>query len=413
MLASYLLSRTLVPTLAKYWLKKHEEQAHSERQGFLKRLQLRFETGFENVRERYHALLELALDSQPAFRGHFLARDGRLRDPGLSVGPYLPGLGQDFFPTVDSGQIKLHLRARTGLRIEETAALCDSVEALIRQMIPAAEIESIVDNIGLPYSGINLAYSTSAPVGPSDADIFVALKPKHHPTADYQRDLRRVLGRNYPSTTFAFLPADIVSQTLNFGLPAPIDVQIVGMNEAANRLYAASLLQKLRQIPGAVDLRIQQASDYPQFNVDVDRTKAQLVGLTQHDVAANMLVSLSGSFQTPPSFWIDPQSGTQYSVVAQTPQYDLETLNELAMTPVTNGAGGTAQLLANLATFHRSVAPAVVSHYNAHPGDRYLRLGAGHRPRLHFRADRTRSLTTPRRICPRARTSWCAARCRP
>jgi multidrug efflux pump subunit AcrB len=283
------------------------------------------------------------------------------------LGTYLPGLGQDFFPTVDSGQIKLHLRARTGLRIEETAALCDSVETLIRQMIPASEVESIVDNIGLPYSGINLTYSTSAPVGPSDADIYVALKPKHHPTADYQRDLRRVLGRNYPSTSFAFLPADIVSQTLNFGLPAPIDVQVVGMNEEANRLYADSLLQKMRQIPGAVDLRIQQAADYPALNVNVDRTKAQLAGLTQHDVASNMLVSLSGSFQTQPSFWIDPVSGTQYSVVAQTPQYDLETRNSLAMTPVTNGLGGTSQVLANLATFQRGVSPAVVSHYDSTP----------------------------------------------
>jgi multidrug efflux pump subunit AcrB len=219
----------------------------------------------------------------------------------------------------------------------------------------------------LPYSGINLAYSTSAPVGPSDADIFIALKEKHHPSADYQRRLRGMLGRSFPATTFAFLPADIVSQTLNFGLPSPIDVQIVGPNVGANRLYADNLLQQLRGIPGAVDLRIQQSADYPQMNVDVDRTKAELVGLTQHDVAANMLVSLSGSFQTQPSFWIDPASGTQYSVVAQTPQYNLETQNALAMTPLTNGAGGAAQVLANVASFHRGVGPAVVSHYDSTP----------------------------------------------
>jgi multidrug efflux pump subunit AcrB len=283
------------------------------------------------------------------------------------LGRYLPGLGQDFFPTVDSGQIKLHVRARTGLRIEETAALCDGVEAAIRKTIPAAEIASVVDNIGLPYSGINLAYSTSAPIGPGDADIFVALTASYHPTADYVRSLRATLPDSFPGTSFAFLPADIVSQTLNFGLPSPIDIQIVGAKVEANRAYASALLEQLRTIPGAVDLRIQQAYDYPQVNVDVDRTKAQLVGLTQHDVAANMLVSLSGSSQTSPSFWVDPATGTQYSVVTQTPQYWLESPNALAMTPLTNTGGGSAQVLANVATFHRGVGPAVVSHYDSAP----------------------------------------------
>ncbi|HEY4970362.1 MAG TPA: efflux RND transporter permease subunit, partial [Steroidobacteraceae bacterium] len=244
---------------------------------------------------------------------------------------------------------------------------CDQVEAAIRRAIPATELSSIVDNVGLPYSGINLTYSTSAPIGPSDADIFIALKEKHHPSADYQRRLRPLLARDFPSIMFAFLPADIVSQTLNFGLPSPLDVQVVGPNFRANRDYAAKLLQKMRAIPGAVDLRIQQADDYPELNVDVDRTKAQLVGLTQHDVASNMLVSLSGSFQTQPSFWIDPKSGTQYQVVAQTPQYQLSTPNALAMTPITNGAGGAAQVLANVAGFHRSFGQAVVSHYDSQP----------------------------------------------
>jgi multidrug efflux pump subunit AcrB len=365
MLTSYLLSRTLVPTLSKYWLKKHDEHGAESSPGVLKRFQMRFEKGFERVRDRYHALLETALANGPRFATIFLVAMAASAILAFPFGRYLPGLGQDFFPTVDSGQIKLHLRARTGLRIEETAALCDQVEALIRREIPGNELSSIVDNIGLPYSGINLAYSTSAPVGPSDADIFIALKEKHHPSVDYQRRLRRLLTRDFPSTTFAFLPADIVSQTLNFGLPSPLDVQIVGPNFTANRAYAANLLQRLRAIPGAVDLRIQQAADYPQLNVDVDRTKAQLVGLTQHDIASNMLVSLSGSFQTQPSFWIDPASGTQYSVVSQTPQYQLESPNALAMTPLTNGAGGAAQVLANVASFHRSVAQAVVSHYDS------------------------------------------------
>ena len=367
MLASYVLSRTLVPTLSKYWLQKHGENEGAARPGLLKRFQQRFEKGFENVRERYHALLEVALKNDKRFAAIFLGAMVASAILAFPFGTYLPGLGQDFFPTVDSGQIKLHLRARTGLRIEETAALCDAVEAKIRQTIPAAELSSIVDNIGLPYSGINTAYSTSAPIGPSDADIFIALKEKHHPSADYQRQLRRSLGQSFPSTMFAFLPADIVSQTLNFGLPSPIDVQIVGMNVAANHLYADDLLQRLRKIPGAVDLRIQQAADYPRLNVDVDRTKAQLLGLTQQNVAANMLISLAGSVQTQPSFWIDPVGGTQYSVVSQTPQYNLETQNQLAMTPLTNGAGGPAQVLANVATFHRGVAPAVVSHYDSLP----------------------------------------------
>jgi multidrug efflux pump subunit AcrB len=367
MLASYVLSRTLVPTLSKYWLQKHGENEGAARPGLLKRFQLRFEKGFENVRERYHALLETALKNDKRFAAIFLGAMVASAILAFPFGTYLPGLGQDFFPTVDSGQIKLHLRARTGLRIEETAALCDQVEALIRQTIPASELSSIVDNIGLPYSGINTAYSTSAPIGPSDADIFIALKEKHHPSADYQRRLRRSLGESFPSTTFAFLPADIVSQTLNFGLPSPIDVQIVGMNVAANHLYADDLLQRLRKIPGAVDLRIQQAADYPRLNVDVDRTKAQLLGLTQLNVASNMLISLAGSVQTQPSFWIDPVGGTQYSVVSQTPQYNLETQNQLAMTPLTNGAGGPEQVLANVATFHRGVAPAVVSHYDSLP----------------------------------------------
>jgi multidrug efflux pump subunit AcrB len=365
MLASYVLSRTLVPTLAKYWLQKHNPHAAAPT-SFFGRLQRGFEAWFTRVRETYSHLLDRALTARGRFAWPFLGAMAATALLAFPLAPFLPGLGQDFFPEVDGGQIKLHLRAATGIRIDETAALCDSVEASIRQVIPAREIATIVDNIGVPYSGINLAYSTSAPVGPGDADIFINLTRDHHPTAGYVRQLRRILPQVYPSTMFAFLSADIVSQILNFGLPAPLDVQISGFNVDANRPYAENLLARMRTIPGLVDLRIQQAFDYPQIRVDVDRSKAALLGLTERDVASDMLVSLSGSFQTSPSFWIDPQSGTQYNVAAQTPQFRLATLEDLAGTSIT-GPGGNSQLLANLANFHRATAPAVVSHYNAVP----------------------------------------------
>jgi multidrug efflux pump subunit AcrB len=366
MLASYVLSRTLVPTLAKFWLKPHDAAAKHKPRNFLVRFQEGFERGFEAMRARYRAVLRLALRSGPRFAALFLGAMAATAVLAFPLGP-LPGLGQDFFPSVDGGQIKLHVRARTGTRIEETAALCDAIEATIRGVIPAGQLSSIVDNLGLPYSGINLAYSTSAPVGPGDADIFVNLSAGHEPTADFVRILRTKLNADYPSTTFSFLPADMISQILNFGLPSPIDVQIVGFNVPANRAFANDLLQKLHGVAGAVDLHIHQSGDYPQFNVDVDRTKAQLVGLTEQAVAGNMLVSLSGSFQTAPSFWVDPKSGTQYQVATQTPQYRLETLNDLGNTPLSGGVGGSSQILSNLASIHRSSAPAVVSHYNATP----------------------------------------------
>jgi multidrug efflux pump subunit AcrB len=365
MLASYLLSRTLVPTLAKFWLKAHDPVGHKQPRHVLARIQVGFEHTFERLRGRYKALLQSALASGPRFAAVFLACMAATALLAFPLGP-LPGLGQDFFPSVDGGQIKLHMRARTGTRIEETAALCDAVEATIRGVIPASEIVNVVDNIGLPYSGINLAYSTSAPVGPGDADIYVNLSEHHRPTAAYVRTLRSKLAETYPSATFAFLPADMIGQILNFGLPSPVDVQVVGFNAAGNRDFANQLLQKLRGVPGAVDLHIHQAADYPQFNVDVDRSKAQLVGLTEQAVASNLLVSLSGSFQTAPSFWIDPKSGTQYQVAAQTPQFRLESLNDLGNTPL-NGPRGSGQILSSVANVHRSVGPAVVSHYNATP----------------------------------------------
>jgi multidrug efflux pump subunit AcrB len=268
---------------------------------------------------------------------------------------------------VDGGQIRLHLRARTGLRIDQTAALCDEVEDTIRTVIPAKELDTIVDNIGVPYSGINLTYSTSAPIGPSDADIYISLGRDHRPTDDYVRTLRAKLPLQYPSTLFTFPPADIVSQILNFGLPAPLDIQVAGFDVEGNRQYANRLLERMRSVPGAVDLRVHQVFDYPKIEVNVDRVKAALLGVTEHDVASNLLVSLSGSFQTTPSFWIDPKTGTQYSVAAQTPQYKLASLYDLETTPLSASAGGAPQLLANLATFRRGVVPGVVSHYDATP----------------------------------------------
>ena len=314
----------------------------------------------------------MAIDGGKMFAGLFLLAMAATALIAFPMGP-LPGLGQDFFPSVDAGQLKLHYRASTGTRIEQTAILCDHIEKLIREVVPAEQIESIVDNLGLPYSGINLAYTTSAPVGPGDADIFINFAKKHSSLVDYQRTLRQKLTANFPEGEFAFLPADIVSQILNFGLPAPLDVQVSGPETEKNRDYALSLLAKMKSIPGAVDLHLQQPNDYPQINVDVDRSKARLLGLTQQNVASNMLVSLSGSFQTTPSFWIDPKTGTQYNVVSQTPQYRLASLNDLGNTPLSQTAGstpsasGTSQILSSIAKFRRSVGPSVVSHYNAQP----------------------------------------------
>jgi multidrug efflux pump subunit AcrB len=369
MLASYLLSRTLVPTLANFWLKKHEQSGHRAR-GFLGNFQAGFEHRFARVRQGYKALLGRALDAGIPFAAIFITVMALTALLAFPAGP-LPGLGQDFFPTVDSGQMKLHLRAPIGTRIEETAVLCDQVETTIRDVIAPGELVNIVDNLGLPYSGINLAYSTSAPVGPGDADIFVNLKQRHHPVSAYTRELRSRLVSGYPGVQFQFLPADIVSQILNFGLPAPVDIQVAGQDVKGNREFISRLYQKVASVPGAVDMHIQQPYNYPQIDVEVDRSKAQLLGLTEQNVASNLLVSLSGSFQTAPSFWIDPQTGTQYAVVSQTPQYRLQTLNDLGNTPLSRtlgsvpASGGTSQILSSVATMRRDVAPAVVSHYNA------------------------------------------------
>lgn len=362
MLASYLLSRTLVPTLAKYWLHVHAvRQAQQASGNVLQRFQHGFEQRFERLRGRYRQSLETVVAHRGGFVLLFFA--GCLG----SIALLAPWLGRDFFPNVDTGQMDLHLRAPIGTRIERTAALCDHVEALVRQVIPRRDLADITDNIGVPYSGINLTYSSTGVIGPGDADILISLKPGHRPTADYMRRLRQRLPSAFPGTDFAFLPADIVSKILNFGMPAPLDVQISGYDQPGNLAYANALLTQFRHVPGAVDLRIQQAFNYPELKVHVDRSKAALLGLTQSDIATNLLVSLSGSFQTSPTFWVDPRTGVQYSIATQTPQYRLTSLQALLNTPLTTGKGGAAHLLGDIATVRRGFGPAVVTHYNAKP----------------------------------------------
>jgi CzcA family heavy metal efflux pump len=363
MLASYLLSRTVVPTMSKYLLRGHEhdraERARTSRNPFT-RFQNGFERMFERTRKTYGSLLATCLEH----RAVFLV--GIVVFWGVSLGLLYPWLGQDFFPTVDSGQFKLHLRAHTGTRIEDTARLCDQVEAVIKQEIPAAELGPIIDNVGLPYSGINLSYSNSAPVGTGDADILVSLSEKHKPTAEYMRAVRDKLNESFPGTEFYYLPTDMVSQILNFGLPAPIDIQIAGLQVAKDRAIAEQLMQEISKVPGTTDLRIQQPFDLPTFRVDVDRTRAQEVGYNQSDVARTLLTSLSGSFQTSPTFYLNPQSHVSYNIAVQTPQYEIKNLQELQNVPIAT-ASSQPQILGNLASFTRGTEPGTVSHYDAQP----------------------------------------------
>jgi multidrug efflux pump subunit AcrB len=365
MLASYLLSRTLVPTMAKYLLRGHEQESGhlpASSGNPLVRLQIRFEESFERLRERYQSILERCLHHRRAFLLGVLAFSA------ASLAALIPFLGQDFFPTVDSGQFKLHLRAPTGTRIEETARLCDLVEQSIRQQVPPAEVSSIIDNIGIPYSGINLSYSNSGLIGPADADILVSLSPEHGPTDKYVHDLRLRLADQFPGVTFSFLPADIVSQILNFGLPAPIDIQVAGNDLEGDRRYADNVLQMLRGVPGTADLRIQQPFDQPELYIDVDRTKANEIGFTQHDVAQNLLVSLSGSFQTSPTFWLDPKNHVSYSIATQTPQYRVQSLQDLENIPVTGpNPNAPPEIMGSLASVTRRVHMPVVSHYDIRP----------------------------------------------
>jgi multidrug efflux pump subunit AcrB len=364
MLASYLLSRTLVPTMAKYLLVAQIEESHGEapksRNPFV-RIQQKFEQGFEKLRDGYHRLLETCVCHDRIFVTCFFGAC-------LLSFILLPMVGQDFFPTVDSGEFKLHLRAPTGTRIEETAAICERVDDDMRELIPKEELATIIDNIGVPYSGFNLSYSNSAPIGPGDADILVELSKKHRPTEEYVHDLRTRLGRDFPGVTFYFLPADMVSQILNFGLPAPIDIQIVGRNLVGDRDFADKLMNQLKFVPGTTDLRIQQPFDQPKLHFDIDRTKAEQIGFTQRDVANNLLISLSGSFQTAPSFWLDPKTGVTYNIAAQMPQYRIDTLQDLENIPVTGtNPNAPPSILASLASVSRGAEMGVVSHYNVQP----------------------------------------------
>jgi multidrug efflux pump subunit AcrB len=346
MLASFFLSRTLVPTMAKYMLREHDDaEIHRKRasRNPFTRFQHGFEVGFERFRHAYLRLLTFCVDRSGVFLLLFLA---------FAVGSLglAPWLGQDFFPSVDSGQFMIHVRAHTGTRIEETAALCDHVEQTIRQQIPSNELVTILDNIGLPNSSLNLSYSVSAPVGPSDADIQVQLSPKHHPTEAYVERLRAVLARDYPGVTFYEVPVDIVTQILDFGVAAPIDIQIIGPDLYANRALAERMLNEVRYVPGATDMRIQQPFNYPNFTVNVDRTRAENTGLTQQNVAQSLLVALSGSFQTSPTFYLDPRNGVSYNIAIQSPQYRMDNLAELEGLPVTSSATIAASTQASTST---------------------------------------------------------------
>ncbi len=363
MLASYFLSRTIVPTMAKYLLRGEKNEAgNAPNRNPLVRLQKRFEAAFEGFRHGYRGLLQSFLHHRGIFLTVFFA--GCV----ASLAILIPWLGRDFFPSVDSGTFKLHVRAPTGMRIEQTANLCDLVERSIRRQIPAAEVQSVLDNIGLPYSGINLSYSNSAPVGTSDADILVNLSANHHPTDEYVHQLRQTLPKEFPSVTFAFLPADMVGQILNFGLPAPIDVQIIGNDFEGNRNYADALFEKVKYVPGTADLRIQQPFDEPYLRYSVDRTKAQQLGFSAQNIAQNLLVSLSGSFQTSPTFWVDPKNHVSYYIAAQSPQYREDTLQDLANLPITGtDPNAPPSLMASLVSMRRGTGMAVVSHYNVAP----------------------------------------------
>ena len=363
---SYLLSRTLVNTLARYLLASQAAQHHLEEHlagsphshNPLVRFQRGFEHRFENFRGGYRRVLELALARRRVFLVGFMCA------VVVSFG-LVPFLGQNFFPTVTSDQIKLHVRAQTGTRIEETAALCDKIEDSIRNLLPGGVV-SIVDNIGLPISGINMAYANSGSIGAADADILISLKPEEaEKSGQAIEKLRKKLPQLYPGTTFAFLPADMVSQILNFGLPAPIDVQIIGHNIDADRAYADKIFARIANVSGVADPRIQQAFNAPTLYVDVNRSLADTTGLTEKDIAMSVQDTLAGSVQSAPTFWLNPRNGVSYPIVVQTPQYWQDSLGDLANVPVT--ATNASQLLGGVATIRRGFSSAVVSHYNVQP----------------------------------------------
>jgi CzcA family heavy metal efflux pump len=356
MLASYVLSRTLVPTMAMYLLRaKHHGQAPSRNP--LVWLQRGFEYRFEQLRRAYHRVLVVLVRRRAVFIPAFLVSC-------VAVFVLLPWLGQDFFPDTDSGQFILHMRAMTGTRIEETARLADLVEDQIRKIIPSRDVDTILDNIGLPYSTINLTHTSSGVIGRSDADIFVSLNHGHRPTAGYVATIRREMAQKFPGVTFYTLPADMITQILNFGIPSPIDVQIDGNNVEGNRAVADRILDQVRLVPGVVDARIQQRFDYPDFEVAVDRTKAQQNGLSESDVATSVVNTLSGSFQTQPMFFLNPVNGVNYSVAAMAPQYSIASLSDLQNIPITGPTAKGPAILGDIATFKRSQEMAAVDHFN-------------------------------------------------
>ncbi len=364
MLASYIISRTLVPTLVMWFYRN--VQHHGERDDGHTPLWMRpfvgiqraFEQGFERFRNAYRALLSTCLARRAVFGLTFL---------GFCLGSWLlvTMLGQDFFPSVDAGQFLLHVRARTGTRIEETIRVCADVDAAIRHEIPAKDIHGIMDNIGIPNSSVNLSYNTSGVIGPGDADILVSLNKGHAPTEEYVHRLRKALNQRFPGNLFYFLPADIVSQTLNFGLPAPYDIQIVGRDQVNNRRIAAELVEKLRRVPGAVDAHVQQPADLPHLDVAVDRAKAAELGLTEQNVASSVLLSLSGSSVVQPAYWMDTKIGVQYLINVRVPEYAMNSVETFRSTPINAGSGG--QILANVAEITRSNVPPVFTHYDVAP----------------------------------------------
>ena len=368
LIGSFILSRTLVPTMANFLMRRHHSTESQEghlppavrsRNRFA-RFQQGFELRFEKFRESYRSLLVHALGRPKTFMAAFLAC------VVLSFG-LAPFLGENFFPSVDSGQILMHVRAQPGTRIEETARLLEQIEQTVRATIPPGQLDNIVDNIGLPFSGINMAYQNTGTIGPEDGDALISLKDDHEPTAGFVKALRTALPQKFPGTVFSFLPADIVSQILNFGLPAPIDVQVVGSNQKANYAYATDLLKRIRQVSGIADLRIQQVFNYPQINVDVDRTLAAEIGLTQRDVANSLLVTLSGSSQVKPNFWLNSENGVSYPIVAQMPQYRVNSISDLSNIPVTAQDAASPRYLGGLAHITQGPSPGVISHYNVEP----------------------------------------------
>jgi len=373
MIASFTLSRTLVPTMANHLLREHPPQqttamlvshdamtGHEQSHNVLRRFQHGFERRFEAVRGWYVGVLALALHHRRGFVTTFLVLV-------LASFALVPFLGRDFFPTVDSGQISLHVRAPTGTKLEETAALFDQIEARIRADIPARDLGTVIDNIGMTVSGINMAYSNSGGIGPQDGDILVTLHEGHRPTADYVRRLREDLPQAFAGTSFAFLPADIVSQILNFGAPAPIDVIVAGPDNLANEAYAVQVLARMRHIAGIADVRLQQPSDYPELKIDVDRALASRVGITENDVTRALSVNLAGSFQLAPTFWLNPRNGVSYPIVVQAPEYRADSIAALTNVPVTGSEAGAFQTLGGLSDIHESRTAAVISHYAIAP----------------------------------------------